>query len=144
MEVASKIARQGRILDLIRSQQIFTQQDLLKQLRSIGVEATQVTVSRDLHDLGIVKTRQGYQQLAVGRTMNLAWIVQEFLLSAAAAQNLVVIRTTPGNAMTVAKALDAEAWQGVVGTVAGDDTVLAVSPDSSTARRVTDKLLKLK
>ncbi len=144
MDGITKADRQSRILDLIRRDQIHTQNDLLESLRKHGINATQVTVSRDLHDLRIVKTDSGYQRLADARTLSLDAITREFVLAATAAQNLVVVRTTPGNAMTVAKALDNENWTEVVGTIAGDDTVLIVAGDPATARRTMQKLLKLK
>lgn len=144
VEHVSKTLRQQRIVELIRSEEIHTQQDLLRRLRKLGIDATQVTVSRDLHDLRMVKTASGYRRLPEGQPIGLEAIVREFVTAATPAGNLVVVRTTPGNASTVAKAIDGEAWPEIIGTVAGDDTVLIVSPNSSLAAKAARKLLKLR
>lgn len=144
VEHVSKSARQRRIIEVIRSEEIHTQKDLLARLRRLGIEATQVTVSRDLHDLGIVKTASGYQRLPEDRAIGLEAIVREFVTSVTPAQNLVVVHTTPGNASTVAKAIDTEAWPEIIGTVAGDDTVLAVCADAKLAGQAARKLVKRK
>lgn len=141
----TKSHRQGRILELIRAQNIYTQNELLEYLKTAGVEATQVTVSRDLHELRLVKTADGYREMSNGGSARaLPAVIREFLLDAKPAQNLVVVKTTPGNAMSVARALDLEEWSDVVGTVAGDDTILVVAESSSKAASVAQKLLKLR
>ncbi len=141
----TKANRQSRILDLIRAHEIYTQHELLEHLKAAGVEATQVTVSRDLHELGLVKTVDGYRELSnTGSSRALPTVIREFLLEATAAQNLVVVRTSPGNAMSVARALDLEEWTDVVGTVAGDDTILVVTSDSAKAESVARKLMRLR
>jgi transcriptional regulator of arginine metabolism len=144
LEQVSKALRQSRIVDLIRREEIRTQRELLKRLRKLGIAATQVTVSRDLHDLRVVKTATGYRRLPEGQPLSLDAIAREFIIDAVPAQNLVVVRTTPGNAMTVAKAIDGETWQEILGTIAGDDTVLIVSKDHGTAAQAARKLMKLK
>jgi transcriptional regulator of arginine metabolism len=138
----NKSARQRQILDLIRQQEVHTQHELASLLEAQGIEATQVTLSRDVHELGLVKGPRGYQS---GVAMNAAAsIFRQFFVTAEAAQNLVVIRTTPGNAMTVARAIDEERWPEIIGTVAGDDTILAVTAGRSEAAAVTKKLLERK
>jgi transcriptional regulator of arginine metabolism len=109
----------------------------------LGVAATQVTLSRDLRELRLVKTQEGYQQLAEEEEKGpqLAMLAAEFLQDVRCAQNLVVLRTAPGHANSVAVALDAEDWPDVVGTIAGDDTILVIAPDSGTAEAVREKLL---
>lgn len=144
MDTVGKSIRQSRIVDLIRREEIHTQKDLLVRLRKLGIDATQVTVSRDLHDLGIVKTLNGYQRISSGQPFSLEAIAREFMIAASPAQNLVVVRTTPGNAMTVAKALDNETWPEITGTIAGDDTVLVVAPEKQAAARIAQKLMRLK
>jgi transcriptional regulator of arginine metabolism len=140
----NKAYRQGQILRLIRTRTIRTQQELARELRRLGIRATQVTLSRDIRELGLVKTPQGYRQLTPGvGGPGLAQLAAEFLHDARAAQNLVVLKTSPGHANTVAVALDREDWPEVVGTVAGDDTILVVTPNARKARLVQDKLLKL-
>jgi transcriptional regulator of arginine metabolism len=139
----NKTFRQGQILKLIRSKRIPTQEDLARELQqAYGIQATQVTLSRDIRDLGLAKTPDGYREVAESASgPHLATLVAEFLTDARVAQNLVVLRTSPGNANAVAVALDKAAWPEVVGTLAGDDTVLVVAPDAPTAARLHQKLL---
>lgn len=140
----NKAYRQGQILRLIRTRTIRTQEELARELRRAGIRATQVTLSRDIRELGLVKTPEGYRQIGpVAGGPRLAQLAAEFLHEVRAAQNLVVLKTSPGHANTVAVALDRENWPEIVGTVAGDDTILVVTPDARTARRVRGKLLEL-
>ncbi len=141
----TKAYRQGRILELIRAKEVYTQYELLEHLKAAGVEATQVTVSRDLHELGLVKTSDGYREMSNGSSARaLPTVIREFLREAKPAQNMVVVKTTPGNAMSVARALDLEEWPDVVGTVAGDDTILVVATDSQKAEAIARKLTRLR
>ena len=138
----NKTFRQGQILKLIRAKQIYTQEELAENLKqNYGINTTQVTLSRDIRDLGLVKTQDGYRQVAPAAGPDLAMVVSEFLQDARVAQNLIVLRTSPGNANALAVALDKESWPEVVGTIAGDDTVLVVAPDADTAPKLRDKLL---
>jgi transcriptional regulator of arginine metabolism len=139
-----KSFRHGQILKLIRSRSISTQDELARALKESGIDATQVTLSRDIRELGLVKTADGYRELE-RETPNLqfATLAAEFLQDVRQAQNQIVMRTAPGHASSVAVALDDEEWPEVVGTIAGDDTILVVCPDQTTASIVRDKLLKL-
>jgi transcriptional regulator of arginine metabolism len=140
----SKSFRHGQIRKLIRSRKIATQDELAQELKKLGTAATQVTLSRDIRELGLVKTPAGYQEMdadAGGPT--LATLAAEFLEDVRIAQNQVVLRTSPGHANSVAVALDAEAWPEVVGTLAGDDTILVIAADSATAESVRKRLLAL-
>lgn len=140
----SKSYRQGQILKLVRSKRILTQDELAQELRNLGISATQVTLSRDIRDLRLVKTREGYQEMAPEeKGPGLQLLAAEFVLDVRVAQNLVVVRTAPGNANTVAQALDQEEWPEVVGTIAGDNTILVVVPDSATAEVVQEKLMAI-
>ncbi len=138
----SKSYRQGQILKLVRSKRILTQDELAHELRELGISATQVTLSRDVRDLRLVKTREGYQEMAPEeKGPGLQLLAAEFVLDVRIAQNLVVVRTAPGNANTVAQALDQEEWPEVVGTIAGDNTILVILPDSATAEVVQERLM---
>ncbi len=138
----NKTFRQGQILKLIRSRRILTQEDLARELKqSYGIQTTQVTLSRDVRELGLLKTPEGYQQLSQAAGPDLATIAAEFLQDARVAQNLIVLRTSPGNANALAAALDKEEWPEVVGTIAGDDTILIVAPDTATAVKLRERLL---
>ena len=140
----TKTYRQGQILKLVRGKRINTQEELAQELKSQGIAATQVTLSRDIRDLRLVKTREGYKEIAdeePGPQFSL--LAAEFLHDVLRAQNLVVLKTSPGHANSVAVELDAESWPEVVGTIAGDDTILVIAPDNPTAESVQEKLLEL-
>jgi transcriptional regulator of arginine metabolism len=141
----NKTFRQGQILKLIRSKHILTQEDLASELKdTYGIKTTQVTLSRDIRELGLLKTPQGYRQLTEAAPPpgpDLATVASEFLQDARTAQNLLVLRTSPGNANALAVALDKQEWPEVVGTIAGDDTILIVAPDAATATKLRQKLL---
>ena len=138
----TKTYRQGQILKLIRMKRINTQEELALELGKQGIAATQVTLSRDIRDLRLVKTREGYQEMAPEETgPGFTLLAGEFLLDVLIAQNLVVLKTSPGHANSVAVALDHENWPEVVGTIAGDDTILLVTPDNPTAEAVQERLL---
>lgn len=139
----NKTFRQGQILKLIRSKRVPTQDDLARELaHSFGIKTTQVTLSRDIRELGLVKTAEGYQQLgAPPAGPEFGTVAADFLQDARVAQNLLVLRTSPGNANALAAALDKAEWPEVVGTIAGDDTILVVAPDAGTAVKLRDRLL---
>jgi transcriptional regulator of arginine metabolism len=139
----NKAYRQGQILKLIRAKRILTQEDLARELKqSQNIDTTQVTLSRDVRELGLLKTPDGYRQVdASSSGPDLALVLGEFLQDVRAAQNLIVLKTSPGNANALAVALDNNDWPEIVGTIAGDDTVLIVAPDTDTAVRLRKKLL---
>ena len=139
----NKSFRQGQILKLIRARQLHTQEELAKELRRTGIAATQVTLSRDIRELGLVKTPQGYAPAPAPAPTgpDAASAAREFLQDVRIAQNLLVLRTAPAHANVLASALDRTDWPEIVGTVAGDDTVLVVAPDAKTAEALRVKLL---
>ena len=140
----TKTYRQGQILKLIRAKRISTQEELSQELKSQGIAATQVTLSRDLRDLRLVKTREGYKEMAPEETgPGFTTLAGEFLTDVLRAQNLIVLKTSPGHANSVAVALDAEGWPEIVGTIAGDDTILIICPDNPTAEAIQERLLEL-
>jgi len=139
----NKSFRQGQILKAIRNKEIYTQDELARELAQIGITATQVTLSRDMRELGLVKTAEGYRQLAERTGPELADVANEFLLDLRVAQNLIVLRTSPGNANSLAIAIDREELDEVTGTVAGDDTILVITPDNESAARFRDQMLAL-
>jgi transcriptional regulator of arginine metabolism len=140
----SKAYRQGQILKLIRSKRIMTQEDLARELEELGIAATQVTLSRDIRDLSLVKTREGYQEIEPDETRpGFSTLAAEFLQDVRSAQNLIVLKTAPGNANALAAALDSEQWAEVVGTIAGDDTILVIAPDNATAGKLCDKFFAI-
>jgi len=145
----TKTYRQAQILKLIRTQPIRTQEELSAALGKMGFEVTQVTLSRDIRELGLVKGSQGYQEAAptaapAGEHSNaLRRVVEETVRDVRTAQNLVIIRTSAGNSAPLAYALDREGWPEIVGTIAGEDTVFVAAPDARQAQRIREKLLAL-
>ena len=144
----TKAYRHGQILNLIQSQSIRTQEDMAQALQRLGIRVTQVTLSRDIRELGLVKGQQGYRKpdptSASGEeAIHLKRTLEEFVRDIKTAQNLVIIRTAAGNAQPVGAALDRQAWPEILGTVAGDDTVFAAAHDARSAARAKEKLLAL-
>ncbi len=140
----NKSFRHGQILKLIRSRPVHTQEDLAAELARLGVRTTQVTLSRDVRELGLVKTPAGYRPMsqAPAAGPDLATVAAEFLRDARVAQNLVVVKTSPGNANALAVALDQADWPEVLGTIAGDDTILVVAPNARVAARIRARLVE--
>jgi len=139
----SKSYRQGQILKLIRAKNIHTQDELARELQHAGVAATQVTLSRDIRELRLVKTPEGYgEMLPEEAGPSFETLAAEFLHDVRIAQNLVVLKTSPGHANSVAVALDSEDWPEVVGTLAGDDTIVVIAPDNATAEKVRRRCLE--
>jgi transcriptional regulator of arginine metabolism len=144
---AHKRFRQGQILKVLAGPPVASQDELRRQLVHLGVRVTQATLSRDLRELRLVKTAEGYRPLsaaAADETSSvpaLARALKEFLLDVRPAQNMLVLKTPPGGSQPIAAALDAERWKEVAGTLAGDDTVLIVTP-SRTARAVVQKRIE--
>ena len=141
----TKSFRHGQILKLLRGHPVHTQDDLAKLLRAVGIEATQVTLSRDIRELGLVKTSAGYAPAGDITTNgpDVETLVREFVLDIRVAQNLLVLRTPPGNANSVGVALDKADWPEITGTIAGDDTLLVVAPDARIAEGLRDRFLRL-
>jgi transcriptional regulator of arginine metabolism len=139
----NKSYRQGQIIKLIHSQHPRTQEDLAKALRAIGIPATQVTLSRDIRELGLVKTADGYARGVPEATgPDVMTLAREFVQDIRVAQNLLVLRTSPGHANSVAVALDNAEWPEVTGTIAVDDTILVIAPDAETAEGLRGKFLR--
>ena len=140
----NKSFRQGQILKVIRSKEVYTQDELARELTQVGIQTTQVTLSRDMRELGLVKTAEGYRQLqAETPGPDLAAAANEYLLDIRLAQNLVVLRTSPGNANSLAIAVDREKLDEVVGTIAGDDTILVITTDNNTAIHFRQRMLEM-
>lgn len=116
----SKEERRRAILRLVRRRSLHTQQELSQELAQLGIHATQATVSRDIQELGLVRTSDGY------RTAVPVSAAGELVLSATQVEFLAVIRTPPGTASLVARTIDESALDEIAGTLAGDDTIIVV------------------
>jgi transcriptional regulator of arginine metabolism len=148
----TKPQRQHRIQRILEQGPVSTQEQLVELLAADGVLATQATVSRDLEDLGAIKVRlpggdtvyavPALPREAVAPEDHLRRVCSEWVVEVSHSQNLVVLRTPPGSAHVVGSALDRAGLSEVLGTVAGDDTLLLVAAESTTgeavARRISD------
>jgi transcriptional regulator of arginine metabolism len=140
----NKNFRQGQILKIIHSREIYTQDELARELAQLGIQTTQVTLSRDMRELGLVKTPEGYRNLPTESAgPDLVDVVNEYLQDIRMAQNLVVLRTSPGNASSLAVALDHAELEEVVGTIAGDDTILVITVDAQKAENFRERMMEL-
>jgi transcriptional regulator of arginine metabolism len=143
-----KARRQAVILDIIQREPIRSQEQLRRRVKSEGFDVTQATLSRDIRELGLVKGgaagAYGTSTLAVGRsavaTTMLQRALSEYLTRVDRVQQLVLLRTGPGQAQLLAVAVDSARFPEVVGTVAGDDTILIIAPDSRRARALVKRL----
>ena len=136
----SKLSRQNLILELVHQEALANQEELRRRLLKRGFDVTQATLSRDIHELGLVKTSNGYaiqqgEQESDPALPSAVRLVREFVLDVREAQNLLVIKTVAGSAQPVAAALDVEGWAEVVGTVAGDDTILVICQNKKNAHK---------
>jgi transcriptional regulator of arginine metabolism len=153
----TRVARQARIVELVSTVAIHSQAELTKLLAAEGIEATQATVSRDLDELGAVKLRgvDGGAPVYVipedgspvrgvqGGTSRLTRLLGELLVSAEGSANLTVLRTPPGAAQFLASAIDRAALYDILGTIAGDDTVMVIAREPLTGTQLADRLLSL-
>jgi len=150
---ATRVARQARIVELVSRMAIRSQTELAKLLGAEGVDVTQATLSRDLDELGAVKLRgaDGGAPVYVipedgspvrgvqGGTSRLARLLGELLVSADGSANLTVLRTPPGAAQFLASAIDRAALHEVVGTIAGDDTVMVIAREPISGLELADR-----
>jgi len=142
---ALKRFRQGQILKLISSEAITSQDGLRRRLAHMKLRVTQATLSRDFRDLKLVKTASGYKPLTAvteeaASLPALARALREFLLDLRPAGNLLVLKTPPGGAQPLAATVDAERFREIAGTIAGDDTVLVVTPSPSARAAVQKRM----
>ena len=141
-----KFQRHNAIRELVANSLVSNQDQLRRKLRRRGFEVTQATLSRDIHELGLAKGPEGYSlpngQLTAEEDAppSVAEMIESFGLRVRQAMNQVVLRTVMGGAQPVAAALDREGWTEVVGTSAGDATVLLICPDARHAAEVDSRL----
>jgi transcriptional regulator of arginine metabolism len=143
-----KARRQALILDLLGREPVRNQEQLRRGLKALGVTATQATLSRDIKELGLVKRASdgAYQRPALtmpaaGTTASgFSRAVTEFVTGVDRVQQLVVLRTGPGQAHAAAVAIDRAQLTDVVGTIAGDDTILVIARDPRRARGLAERL----
>jgi transcriptional regulator of arginine metabolism len=130
---ATKTFRHGQILRLVSAERISNQEDLRRRLAQQRMRVTQATLSRDLQELKLIKTRDGYRASSAmpeesAPVPPLTRALREFLLDIRPAENLLVLKTPPSGAQPLAAALDGAKFSEIAGTIAGDDTVLIITP----------------
>ena len=142
-----KNRRQRRILEIVSNETIGTQKELAERLQQEGFETTQATISRDIKELLLVKVNIGgdrYKYDIAQETpvtdAKLRMVLREFILSYDYSENLLILNTAPGNANTVASAIDRARWPQVIGTLAGDDTVMLVIKPKEAVQEVVEKI----
>jgi transcriptional regulator of arginine metabolism len=158
---ATKTARHRRIVELLSRTRVHSQGELAELLGHDGLTVTQATLSRDLDELGAVRIRDDAGDLvyavpadggdrrprlapeSAGNTTGLSRLAEELLVSAEASANLVVLRTPPGAAQFFASAIDQAALPDLLGTIAGDDTVLVITRDPTGGTVTADWFLAL-
>jgi transcriptional regulator of arginine metabolism len=141
--MSTVVARRAKAIALIKAGKISSQGDLVKELKKAGFSVTQATASRDLEEIGAVRGRSGYTLAesdndSMARSMPLPG---DLILSVEASGNLAVVRTPPGGAQFLASALDHSGISSIIGTIAGDDTVLVVSRKASGGGELAKELL---
>src|SRR5487761_1268779 len=144
----TKVARQARVAAILARAQVRSQEELAELLAADGMHVTQATLSRDLEELGAVRLRGSGGSLVYALPgeaggSRLARVAAELLTSAESSANLVVLRTPAGAAQYFASVIDHAAWPSVLGTVAGDDTVLIIARDPTGGGAVAEALLRL-
>ena len=147
-----KGVRQARILELIKQHTVATQEDLQALLKQNGFNVTQATVSRDIRELGIIKSEGSdgvykYREVKAKEHIEISskfsLILRQAVRSVAFANNLVVVKTYTGMGSAAGAAVDSMELSGVVGTLAGDDTLLIIAQDNVIAQEITDILNRL-
>lgn len=144
-----KTKRQTAVKNIIENMNIKTQQELLEELKKIGIETTQATVSRDLEELGFdkIKNQGGYildkEDVSENKIEHLERMVKDFVKDIKENGNIIVIKTSAGNAQGVALAIDEASLPEIIGTVGGDDTIILVIAKGVLAEKVVGKFRKM-
>ena len=147
----NKYKRQQKVLEIVSKTEVDTQEELLKILENQGLKVTQATVSRDIKDLGLVKVAGKEKKYRYAKPISdvhndVNTLIMHFrtaIVSLTQAQNLVVVKTLSGNANAVGVIIDGRNIEGVLGTIAGDDTLLIISTDNKTAESVVTEIKEI-
>lgn len=147
-----KYSRHAKIIEIIENTPVETQEELADKLKEAGLEVTQATVSRDIKELRLIKVmdsggRYRYAQMGQNDSSlsnRLLMVLSQSLVSSDYANNILVVKTLPGMAQGVASAIDAFKFTDILGSIAGDDTIMIVCRTESVARDISVKLIKMK
>jgi len=144
--------RQRKILEIIKKERVETQEDLAAALKRDGINVTQATISRDIKELGLIKVpgdNNAFRYTVpseatfIRSNERLRKVFCDYVVGLDYSENLIVIKTHPGGAQTVASAIDQAGWSEIIGTVGGDDTILVVVKPKSALRAVVDRFNRL-
>ena len=144
--------RYTKIKEIVQSRPIETQEELAKALQEEGIEVTQAPVSRDIKELMLIKvpTSDGHYRYALSQEQNMlmsknrmARLFQDSIVRVDFALNQIVIHTMPGSANMVAAAIDLAKWENVIGTIAGDDTILIITNSTESVPKITKVIVTL-
>jgi len=144
-----KRLRHSAILDLVRSGEIASQDDLMRGLKAKHIDVSQATLSRDIQELGLAKAGGVYVVVDAeapakpSHDDSARRIIREFLLEVQVAQNIVVVKTGSGHASTVSQALDETGWPEAIGTIAGENTVFIAVRSEKDARKLERRIREL-
>lgn len=133
--------RQNAIRDIVRNKDVRTQRVLVDELRAMGFDCTQATVSRDIADMGLRKLPEGIYVLA--EDLHLQRMVSELVTGVLRTDNLVMIKAQPGTASGIAAAVDAAELPDVLGSLAGNDTILVIAQTAEDGERLEALINKL-
>ena len=149
----SKHQRQYRIAEYLQQEAVTSQAAIVELLTADGIEATQATVSRDLDEMGALKGRLPGGEVAyvvpaqpqdqVAPAEHLRRVCREWVAAIDSSHNIVVVRTPPGSAHMVGSAIDRAGWTDIIGTVAGDDTVMVIAAETAAGVEVAEELREL-
>lgn len=147
-----KSKRHLKIVNILKDENVSTQEELVERLSQEGVEVTQATISRDIKRLGLIKVPDGFggykyslpSERKHGDIINwMKKLFEDFVVELDYSENIIVIHTLPGTAMGLASAIDNVGWQEVIGTVAGDDTILLVIKPLDMTLEIYNRIEKL-
>lgn len=137
-----RVSRQEEIRKIVRRERIRTQRDLVERLQALGFVCTQATVSRDISEMGLRKLPEGVYVLS--EDLHLQRMISDLVLNVVRSGNLVLVKASAGTASGVAAALDHAELPEVLGSIAGDDTVLVIAHSEADAEQLVDHLDKFR
>lgn len=146
-----KITRHAKILEIINQKDIETQEELVDELRNLGMDVTQATVSRDVKELKLIKVlsstgKYKYAAISQGENVMAEKLVSIFTQTVIAMDfvgNIIVLKTLSGSASAAAEAIDSLGWDGIVGSLAGDNTIFVLARSNEKAQELVSKFSKL-
>lgn len=146
-----KINRHSKILEIINSKSIETQEELAEELKNSGIDVTQATVSRDIKELKLIKVLDDYGKYKYATISQnnrympnkLMGIFTQTVINVENVENFVVIKTISGSAAAAAEAIDSLNFGGIVGTIAGDNTIFVLTRNKENAIEITEKMKKM-